>query len=304
MAIELTILGCGSATPTLNRNPTSQHLRIQSTDILIDCGEGTQMQCLKSKIKINKIRAVFISHLHGDHYLGLPGLISSMHLMGRQNLLTVYGPAPLEKIINMQLEVSQTRLKYPLEFVVINHEEGELLAEFPEFSVHSFPLKHRIPCAGFIFRENPRPRRLSESAVKDYSIPMTHFKRIKLGEDYVDDNGSVISNNLLTSDPLPSVSYAYCSDTAPDPSVTRALKNVDHLYHEATFLEELAERAFETFHSTALQAAKTAVNANVKHLLIGHFSSRYGDSLPLQHEAATIFPGVIAVEDGMKFILE
>jgi len=304
MAIELTILGCGSATPTLNRNPTSQHLRIQSTDILVDCGEGTQIQCLKNKVKINKIRAVFISHLHGDHYLGLPGLISSMHLLGRKNLLTVYGPPPLERIINMQLEVSQTTLRYPLEFIATDANKPHLLAVFPEFSVHSFPLKHRIPCTGFIFRENPRLRKLSDAAVHDYNIPVIHYRRIKEGEDYVDDNGLIIPNNLLTSDPLPPVSYAFCSDTAPDPSVTKAVENVDHLYHEATFLEELSDRAAETFHSTAMQAAKTAVDANVKHLLLGHYSSRYGDSFPLQQEAETIFPGAKAVEDGMKFILE
>lgn len=304
MPIELTILGSGSATPTLSRNPSGQLLRIHDQDLLIDCGEGTQMQLLRFQHRINRIKAVFISHLHGDHYLGLPGLISSMHLTGRVSPLTVYGPAVLEQIMRLQFSVSQTVLRFPLEFIPTHPEKPAPVADFAGFTVSSFPLHHRIPCTGFLFREKPHLHNLREDALKAYAIPYHELKAIKQGADYITPEGLVIPNRQLTHEPKPPVSYAYCSDTSPDPQVTAAIQGVDWLYHEATFSDELVSRARDTFHSTAREAGQTAKDAGARHLLIGHFSSRYKDLQPLIDEARGIFPGTEAVYDGMTVRLD
>jgi ribonuclease Z len=303
MAIELTILGCGSATPTLERNPSAQLLSLPGADIMIDCGEGTQLQLLKFKVKLTRIKAVFISHLHGDHYLGLPGFLSTMHLLGRKNSLTVFGPPELEELVRFQLRVSQTTLNYPLEFKATNPEKKELLLEIAGFTIYSFPLKHRIPCTGFLFVQNPLSRHLIPEQIEFHQIPVHTFKSIQQGSDYTKPDGTVIGNKQLTRDAHKTISYAYCSDTAPFPELIPHIKGVDWLYHEATFLHDLKNRAIDTFHSTALDAGNVALKAGVKNLIIGHYSSRYKEVQQLEFEASSVFANVSGAFDGMKITL-
>jgi ribonuclease Z len=303
MAIELTILGCGSATPTLERNPSAQLLSLPGADIMIDCGEGTQLQLLKFKVKLTRIKAVFISHMHGDHYLGLPGFLSTMHLLGRKNSLTVFGPPELEELVRFQLRVSQTSLNYPLEFKATNPEKKEMLLEISGFTIHSFPLKHRIPCTGFLFVQNPLSRHLIPEQIEFHQVPVNTFKSIQQGSDYTKPDGTVIANKQLTRDAHKTISYAYCSDTAPFPELISHIKGVDWLYHEATFLNELKNRAIDTFHSTAFDAGNVASKAGVKNLIIGHYSSRYKEVQQLEYEAASVFANVSSAFDGMKITL-
>jgi len=299
MPLQLVILGCGSATPTLWRKPSAQWLRIQDADLLIDCGEGTQLQMLHYKLKINKLQAIFISHMHGDHYLGLPGILSSMHLTGRITPLQIFGPEPLWNILQQQFEVSQTRLNYPIQFTATNPEKMEELGSFKNFSVHAFPLNHRIPCTGFLFRERAGLRNLRKEMLEKYRIPVSFLHGIREGHDYRLPSGELIPNKELTHAQKPLASYAYCSDTAPDPGYLPYIREVDCLYHEATFTADLTGRARETFHSTALEAAEIARNSQVSQLLIGHFSSRYRDTDKLIQEARSIFEPAEAVYDGM-----
>jgi len=303
MAIELTILGCGSATPTLDRNPSAQFLSLPGADVLIDCGEGTQLQLLKLKIKTTRIKSVFISHLHGDHYLGLQGLLSTMHLLGRKNSLTVFGPPELEELVRIQLRVSQTTLKYPLDFKVTNPDKMELIQEIGGFTIFSFPLKHRIPCTGFLFKQNPLSRHLIPEQIEFHQVPVSVFKSLQAGNDFVKPDGSVISNRQLTRDAHKTISYAYCSDTAPFPELIPHIEGVDWLYHEATFLNDLKDRAQDTFHSTALDAGNVARQACVKNLIIGHYSSRYKEIQPLEFEASSVFANVSSAYDGMRITL-
>ncbi len=303
MSFEVTILGCGSATPTLTRNPTAQYVRINSAEFLIDCGEGTQLQLLRFKCKANKLKAIFISHLHGDHFFGLPGLLSTMHLMGRKNKITIYGPEPLKGILNQLFEASETTLRFPIEFISTQSDKKNLLLETQTFSVYSFPLNHRIPCTGFIFKEKEHPRNLRRDIIQELNIPIASMKSIKAGNDFIQPSGEVILNSELTYPLQKSYSYAFCSDTAPDEHIVESLKGIDWLYHEATFQKDLIDRAIDTFHSTAEQAAQMALQCGAKTLLIGHYSARYSDIEELKHEAESIFPNVIAVEDGMIFTI-
>jgi ribonuclease Z len=299
MAIELTILGSGSATPTLTRNPTSQFLQIDGKCLLIDCGEGTQMQLMKFQLKSSKIDTILISHLHGDHYFGLPGLLSSMHLMGRTAALKLIAPPELNVILKEQFSISQTILNYPIEFIATQNEIAKTVLENSSFSIQTFPLNHRIPCTGFIVREKEKPRNIRQDIIEMYKPELSQFKAIKAGADLVLPNGQVIPNKLITNDPSKPVSYAFCSDTAPSESVFEFLVDIDCLYHEATFDEELVQRAKETFHSTARQAALVAKRSNVKQLIIGHFSSRYREIETLLAQAQSVFPFTRAAFDGM-----
>ena len=301
---ELFILGCGSATPTTYRNPSAQLLRFESADVLIDCGEGTQMQLLKHKLKSSRIHSIFISHLHGDHYLGLQGLLSSMHLLGRKQPLHLYGPEELFKLINLQFELSETDLRYSLIYHALDCDSKQHIAELEGFDVYTFPLNHRIPCFGFQFVEKPKSGSLRMDMVAQYRIPVSEFKRIKAGGDFVTTNHSTIPNSLLLKPAPAPVSYAYCSDTAYNEGVIEAVRGTTWLYHEATFLHDLKERAVETFHSTALEAAKVAQIANVERLIIGHFSSRYRETELLEMEAKSVFPNTQAAFDGLKIILD
>lgn len=304
MGFELTILGSSSATPIYDRHPTSQVLIFRDRHFLIDCGEGTQMQMLKYKIRYHRISHIFISHLHGDHYLGLIGLLSTYHLQGRSTDLHLFGQQDLMDIIEMHLRASQTVLRYNLIFHPIRHYAPEILFEDDEIYVRSIVLNHRIPCMGFVFGEKPRPRRLRVDKLQEHHIPFTQYTRIKAGDSFVDSEGNVISNLELTEDPLPSRSFAFCSDTLYNPELAEDIKGVDLLYHEATFLDEMKERAIATFHSTAKEAAEVALNANAGKLIIGHFSARYKDIEPLLEEAKTIFKNTELAVEGEVFKID
>lgn len=269
---------------------------------MIDCGEGTQERLRASGANFQRIRHVFIGHLHGDHYLGLMGLISSFHLMGRSGPLDVHAPEGLQAIIDLQLRTSRTFLRYPLTFHIIRPENGRTLLEDEHVTVHGLALRHRLPCTGFVFREQPAPRNLRKDQV--HRVP--HFERnaVKAGEDLVLDDGTVVPNAELTVAPPPPRSYAYCSDTAYTPGIVPFIRQVDLLYHEATFTEQLAERARETLHSTARQAAMIAREAGARRLLLGHFSSRYKNTEVLLAEARAVFPSVEASSDGCTYAID
>lgn len=301
MKFELTILGSSSSTPIFNRNPSAQILNVNEKYILIDCGEATQNQLLHFGLKASRIDQIFISHLHGDHYLGLVGLLSSLHLNGRQKAIDIFGPAELYDIIDMQLKVSQTILKYPINFKATNPNASELLFENWDVKVESFPLDHRIPCTGFKFTEKQRLRKIIKSKIEELSIPIDMVPLIKKGHSFTDKSGRVYSAEELTTEADRPKSYAYCSDTICSWNYLKYIQDVDLLYHEATFLHEMLPRAEETFHSTALQAAEVALKANAKKLLIGHFSARYRDLDLLLNEAKSIFSETSLAIEGKMF---
>jgi ribonuclease Z len=301
MSFEITILGSSSATPIFNRHPTSQLINIRERYFLIDCGEGTLMQLLRYRIRYHRINHIFISHLHGDHYLGLMGLLSTFHLQGRTSELHLYGQQELMDIVELQLRLSNSVLRYSLIFHPVRHYTAEVLLEDDDVMVRSILLNHRIPCTGFMFREKPRPRKLLVQKIQEHNIPVSFYAELKKGKNYSDPSGKIIPNEELTEAPLPPRSYAYCSDTIYDPSLKEEVKNVDVLYHEATFLHELEQRARDTYHTTSLQAAQIALAADVKQLLIGHFSARYKDLDPLLQEAKSIFKNTELALEGRKF---
>jgi len=301
MGFELTILGSSSATPIYNRHPTSQLLIIRDHHFLIDCGEGTLTQLLNYRIKYHKITHIFISHLHGDHYLGLVGLISTFHLQGRINDLHIYGQQELMDIIEIQLRISNMHLRYNLIFHSVMHYAAEVVFEDQEVMVRSVVLNHRVPCTGFIFKEKPRPRKLRIDKLQQHNIPFTYFNKLRKGDDFKTYNGDVIANKDLTEEPSPSRSYAYCSDTIFDIGIADEVRGVDLLYHEATFMHEQVERAASTFHSTCIQAAEIAKKGEVSKLIIGHFSARYRDLQPLLLEAKTVFENTELALEGRKF---
>lgn len=303
MNFEITILGSSSATPTSDRHPTSQFLNINEHFFLLDCGEGTQMQLLRYKLKASKINHIFISHLHGDHYFGLIGLLSSQHLQGRVNPLHVYGPAELEEILNIQFKYSQTELKFPLIFHTHSFEVSEQILETDDITVSTIVLSHRIPCTGYLFREKQKKRKIIKEKLQVDEIPLEGIVSLKNGIDYTDARGQVYKVSEYTTPPAAPRSYAYCSDTIFNESIIPLVQGVDMLYHESTFLEELAPRASETFHSTAAQAATIAKKAGVKQLLIGHFSSRYKDLKPFLKEAKAVFPQTSLAEEGRMFTI-
>ncbi|MBK6475494.1 MAG: ribonuclease Z [Flavobacteriales bacterium] len=296
---DVTTLGTGAALPARGRYPTAQLLNIHEALYLVDCGEGTQERLRSAGINMQRIGHIFISHLHGDHYLGLMGLISSMHLMGRQAELHVYAAIELKEIIELQMRVSGTYLRFSLEFHPIVAESGTVILENVQVSVSTLALKHRIPCVGFVFRESLRPRSLRKERVDE--IPHYMRSSIKQGADLELPDGSMILNTELTEDPPPPRSYAYCSDTAYEPALIPFLRGVDLLYHEATFTSPFAARAKETMHSTAAQAAQVAKEAGVGQLLLGHFSSRYKSAGPLLQEAIQIFPNTLLSYESATF---
>ncbi len=302
MRFEVTTLGTGAALPARGRFPSAQLLNIHERLYLVDCGEGTQERLRQAEVNFNRITAIFISHMHGDHYLGLMGLLSSMHLNGRLNALAVYGPPELREVIDVQLRASQTYLRYPLSIHALAHESGRTAYADAHVEVITLKLKHRIPTTGFLFREQPLPRRLR----KEHLAMIPHFARgtVKAGDDLVLADGSVVPNRDLTLDPPPVRRYAYCSDTAFAPELVEHIRGIDLLYHEATFTEELADRAKETCHSTAKQAAIMAASAGVLKLLLGHFSSRYKDNRVLLAEALPFFPGTILADEGRTFVID
>ena len=271
---------------------------------MIDCAEGTQLQLRKNRIKIQRINNIFISHLHGDHFFGLIGLISTMHLLGRKKELHIYAPAPLEEILNIQLKASQTELVYPLFFHPINPDSVDVIYEDDRLTITTIPLDHRIPTCGFLFKEKTGKRKLKKELISSLNIAVNEFTKLKNGEDYTDIDGKVIKNSKLTDDPYPTRSYAYCSDTGYVETIIPIIKDADVLYHEATFTQDKLEVAREKFHSTAVDAATIAKKARVKKLIIGHFSTRYESSEQLEQEAIAVFKNTIAASDGKTINIE
>ncbi|MEW6468950.1 MAG: ribonuclease Z [Bacteroidota bacterium] len=298
---ELTILGCSSATPTSDRNPTSQVLNVHEQLFLIDCGEAAQIQLRKYKIRFQKIDRIFISHLHGDHYLGLVGLLGTMHLLGRTKKLHVYAPKGLKEIVDIQHHYSDTFLRFPLEIRELDTQNRKIVFENDKVSVETIPLNHRIPCCGFLFREKPGERKMIVEKLAEYKIPVAYISKIKQGGDYVTADGRIIPNAELTLPPDPPRSYAYCSDTLYHPALIGQVNGAGLLYHEATFASDMAARAAETFHSTAAQAASIALQAGVKQLIIGHYSARYTELDVLHAEAKAIFENTLLAEEGKTY---
>ena len=298
---EIHILGCGSALPTTRHNASSQIVKIGNKQFMIDCGEGTQLQLRRRHIHFSFINHIFISHLHGDHCFGLIGLISTFGLLGRTAPLHIYADAMLEKVMKPQLDFYCKDIKYPLFFHSIDASKHSVIFEDNTITVETLPLNHRMPCCGFLFKEKPKRRHLMGDVANFYNIPIYQRQSIKDGADYITPEGVVIPNARLTKDADPSRSYAYCSDTRPCPNICEYLKDVDLLYHEATFAESEKERAKITHHSTAKEAAEIAQKAGVKKLLIGHFSSRYESDEQLQNEAREIFPNCTCANEGMIF---
>lgn len=296
--MKLQILGCYAATPRTITNPTSQVLEIKNHLFLIDCGEGTQVQLRKHKIKFSRINHIFISHLHGDHLYGLIGLISTFMLLNRLNDLHIYGPKGIKEIILLQLKVSGSYTGYNLYFHELESTESEVLFEDEKVRVTTIPLKHRIYTNGFLFQEKNIERKLNIVEVEKYGIETCYFQKIKYGGDIKLDDGTIVKNELLTFEPEPAKSYAFCSDTIYNEAIISIIKGVDALYHETTFLEAEEHLAEKTMHTTAKQAAKIAKLAEVNTLIMGHYSTRYGSIKPFKEEAETIFNNVILADDG------
>ncbi|HEY5462509.1 MAG TPA: ribonuclease Z [Hanamia sp.] len=298
--IAVTILGNNSAVPAHNRHPTSQVLQTADHLMLIDCGEGTQMQMRLYKIRRSRINHIFISHLHGDHYFGLIGLLNSLALNNRTDDLHIYAPAKLQSIIEIQMDAAGANLPYTLYFH--NLEKEEIIFEDKKLSVECFQVKHRIECWGFIFREKKNPRKINMVQVKKYKVPNSFFENLHQGEDFVNAKNELIKNKLLTIAVEPPKSYAYCADTAYFESICEKIKGVDMVYHETTYLSDLEEKAISRFHSTSKQAATVAKNAGAKKLLMGHFSSIYDSLEKFKEEARVIFENSEIAEEGVCYL--
>ena len=297
--LAVTILGNNSAIPAFDRNPTAQVLLMQDESFLIDCGEGTQMQMTKYKIRRSKINRIFISHLHGDHYFGLIGLVTSFSLLGRIQDLHIHCPAPLEQIIRLQLEASETKLSFPLHF---HHLKSEgIIVDDNKISVECFEVKHRIECWGFIFRQKKNPRKIDASRVRSYEIPSSYYDQLQKGKDYVTRGGTIIPNEEVTIAAPRAKSYAYCADTVYFEDIADKIMDVDLLYHETTYLKDLHERAAARYHSTTIQAASIAKKAKAKRLLIGHFSSKYEALDAFLEEASEVFENTELALEGMSY---
>lgn len=287
---EVQVLGCGSALPTTLHMPSSQLVEMNGKLFMIDCGEGTQLQMRKFGARMSKLHSIFISHLHGDHVFGLPGLISTLGLLGRTADLTIYAHKEMETLLRPILNFFCRNLSYNVNIVAIPKDGFSLIYENKSITVNSFPLKHRIASSGFLFKEKEKMRHIKREMIDFYNIPIREINNIKLGADFITPEGDVIDNLHLTTPPNPSRSYAYCSDTAYDESIIPYIKGVNALYHEATFAESELSRAEKTAHSTAKQAAEIAKKAEVEKLVVGHFSSRYIELDTLLHEAQAVFP--------------
>jgi ribonuclease Z len=301
--LKLTILGCYAATPRTFTNPTSQILEIKNRLFLIDCGEGTQVQLRKNKIRFSKINHIFISHLHGDHFFGLVGLVSTFTLLNRTTDLHIYGPKGIKEIIMLQLRLSNSWTNYGLFFHELESLESEVIFEDEKVLVKTIPLKHRIYTNGFLFQEKIGERKLNLDAVQNYEIDTCYYQKIKNGKDITLEDGRVIENEKLTYDPVPSKNYAFCSDTAYDESIIPLIENIDVLYHESTFLQSEENLAKKTLHSTAKEAATIALKSNAKQLILGHYSTRYENIALFKEEAETIFSDVLLADDGKNFEL-
>lgn len=304
MSLNLTILGCHSATPRVNAHPTSQYLEINNRHFLIDCGEGTQRQMRKYKIGFSKINHIFISHLHGDHFFGLIGLISTMGILNRDKELHIFGPKGIKEITTLQLRLSKSYSKFDIIFHELTSKESELIFEDENVIVKTIPLTHRVYTNGYLFTEKEKPRKLNLENVQQYpEIETCDYHNIKAGKNYVLENGEVIENDELTLPSPASKSFAFCSDTSYKPDIVPLIKNVDLLYHETTFLSDREDLATKTRHSTAKQAAQIADLANAKQLVIGHYSSRYTNIDLFKKEAQETFKNVVLAVAGKNISL-
>jgi len=299
--MKLHILGCYAATPRTMTNPTSQVLEIKRHLFLVDCGEGTQVQLRKQKIKFSRINHILISHLHGDHFFGLPGLISTFRLLGRTKELHIYGPKGIKEAITLLLKLGDSWTNYPLRFHELTATEPSLIFDDDTVSIETIPLDHRVYTNGFLFKEKLGLRKLNVEAAQKYKINKADYGNIKAGKDISLSDGSIVPNKDVSLDPAAPKSYAYCSDTAYKPDIVPQIRNVDYLYHEATFLDAEEVLATKTKHSTAKQAADIAFQANVGNLLLGHYSTRYKTIELFSKEASTIFEKVQLADDGKVF---
>ncbi|RLJ69059.1 RNAse Z [Lacinutrix venerupis] len=299
--MKLNILGCYSATPRTFTNPTSQVLEINNHLFLIDCGEGTQVQLRRHKIKFNRIKHIFISHLHGDHFFGLVGLISTMRLLTRETELHIYAPKGLKEVITLQMKLANSWTNFDLIFHELTSEFSELIFEDKKVEVYTIPLNHRVYTNGFLFKEKPGERKLDMNAVLNANIDIAYYRKLKQGADVINNDGEIINNEAVTFAPDKPKSYAFCSDTAYKEDIVPIIKNVDVLYHESTFLEQHAHLAPKTKHSTAKEAGSIAKQANVGKLLLGHYSTRYDDLNLFKTEAQTLFKNVELADDGKVF---
>lgn len=296
---NINILGCGSALPTTRHLATSQVVDLRDKLYMIDCGEGTQVQMRKMRVRFGRLAHIFISHLHGDHCFGLPGLISTLGMLGRTGELVVHGPKEVETYLRPVMDLFCRGMEFEVRFNPVDTRNHSLVMEDRSLSVYSIPLKHRIPTCGYLFAEKPKEAHIIREMTDFYQVPVRCMKDIKQGKDYVTPEGEVVPNSRLTRPAAPPKRYAFCSDTAYSRSIIPIIEGVDLLYHEATFAECDLARAKETFHSTARQAAEIARDAQVKRLVIGHYSARYEDLSELHQEAEAVFPGTILGNEGM-----
>jgi len=302
MSITLTILGCHSATPRINAFPTSQYLEINNSHFLIDCGEGTQRQMRKYKVGFSKINHIFISHLHGDHFYGLVGLLSTYGILNREKELHIYGPKGIKEVTLLQLKISQSHAKYKIIFHELTSRKSELIFENDNVSVNTIPLNHRVYTNGYLFKEKEKPRKLNMLNISGYSeIGKADYLNLKAGRDFTLASGDIIPNTELTLNPQKPLSFAFCSDTRYKPDIIPIIKNADLLYHEATFLSDKEDLAKKTKHATSKQAAQIAKDANIHKLVIGHYSSRYKDISLFKKEAIETFKNTELAEPGKVF---
>ena len=302
--MQLTILGCNAATPRKNAQTTAQLLEIDGQMVLIDCGEGTQIQLRKLGIKFARIQHIFISHLHGDHFYGLIGLISTFRLLGRTADLHVYGPKGIKEVITLQLKLAKSWTDYNLFFHELEEEVSTLILDHEKFTVETLPLDHRVYTNGYLFREKVGKRKINSAAVANYGVDVADMENLKQGKDIQLPNGDWVENQLLTFDPVSPKSYAFCSDTAYKPDLAELVQGVSCLYHEATFLDTHQDLAVKTKHSTAEEAAQIAAKAEVGQLILGHFSSRYPDLNAFIEQAQRYFQNVHLAEDGKGFVIQ
>jgi ribonuclease Z len=295
----VTILGNNSALPAYDRHPTAQVVTLDQFQFLIDCGEGTQMQLSRYKIRRSRINHIFISHLHGDHYFGLIGLITSMGLLGRETDLHLYASAPLKEILDLQFKAADTRLPFTLHFHPL--EKQGVIIDDAKFSVECFKVYHRIECWGFIFREKKKPRKIDKEKINQYELSSTSFEKLKSGEDVTSNKGELVLNDEVTSPTTPPRSYAFCADTLYKPEIAEVVKDVTVLYHETTYLKDLEDRAASRFHSTTIQAAAIAKQAGAPKLLIGHFSSKYEKLDEFLAETQEVFPDTQLALEGVTY---
>jgi ribonuclease Z len=305
MKFQVTVLGSGSALPTLSRNPSAQILDLNDRLILIDCGEGTQVQLRKHKVKYQRIDTIFITHLHGDHYFGLVGLLNTMELMGRKKDLTIVAPKGLKEILDLQMKYGGAYFNYKIRFNELTEKSPELVFEDKIVKVHRLPLKHRIVCFGYKFEEKAKAANIKKDVIDKYNLDYKDIIMIKEGNDLILDNGSTVPNKDLVIPPRKLRSYAYCSDTSYNEELVPYIRGVDLLYHESTFLHQDAVKAKKTGHSTTKQAAKIAELSEVKTLMLGHYSIRYLDLEPFKREAEEVFSGPVIISDsGLKINID